>query len=69
MENLREQYSCAEDNLNSKRAELEEKTELIDSMQEKIVEMTAELATYKNNTDTSKWPFQKCHCINGIFTD
>lgn len=55
LENLREQCACTEDNLNTKRNELEEKTQMIDTMQEKIAEISAELATYKSNTDTSNF--------------
>lgn len=67
LENLREQFSCAEDNLNTKRTELEEKTQMIDSMQEKILEITAELATYKSSTDTSKYFISLICCLKFQF--
>lgn len=51
LDNLKDRCSCAEDNLESKRAELEEKCQQADALQEKVFELSSELATYK--TDAS----------------
>lgn len=48
---MNDRCSCAEDNLETKRVESEEKSQQLDALQEKVFELTSELATYK--TDAS----------------
>lgn len=39
---------CLEENLQSKRDELEEKNVMLEDTQEKMIELNAEIAVYKN---------------------
>lgn len=48
LEELNEKVMCLEDNLESKKSELDEKMESIESLQDKITEMTVEMAIYKS---------------------
>lgn len=51
IDNLSEKISCLEDNLDSRKIEIEEKNDAIEGMQEKFLELTAELASLKSNPD------------------
>lgn len=52
---MKEQLECLEENLQAKREELEEKTQLLESSQERVMELSSELAMLKSTPeDTSK---------------
>lgn len=48
IEDLEECYECSKENFKSKVAELEDAKNIIDSMQEKLINIESELAIYKN---------------------
>jgi chromosome segregation ATPase len=54
VESLNEKLVCLEQNLDCRKLEIEEKNEVIDSMQEKVLELSVDLASFKRSTDTSK---------------
>ena len=49
VEELTERLACVQDNLESKKVELEEKIELLEHLQEKMHEMSSELTLLKNS--------------------
>lgn len=63
LENLKDSYECVQENLKSKIVELEEKTQIIDTMQEKIIELSAELAEYKSGNNDHSMTILKIICI------
>lgn len=48
IEELSEKVQCLEDNLESKKMEIEEKNDAMESVQEKIQELTVELAVLRS---------------------
>lgn len=56
IDELRERVQCLEDNLESKKLEVEEKNDAIETVQEKIQELTLELAMLRSAPeDASKY--------------
>lgn len=52
---MKECYECAKENLKYKSEELENLQQINETMQEKIAELSSELASYQNgNNDHSK---------------
>lgn len=51
LEELNEKILCLEDNFESKKAEVEEKNDTIEGLQEKVQELTVELALLKSNPE------------------
>lgn len=51
LENIKDCFDCSQENLRSKNQELYEKNQIIDSLQERIVELNAELADYKSGNN------------------
>lgn len=44
---------CAEENLNTKRDELEEKNEMYETAQERVIELSGELNALRSESDTA----------------
>lgn len=56
LENVKECLLCTKGNLNSKNEELEEKNQIIDTLQEKMIGLSAELEELKNGSgNKSQW--------------
>lgn len=53
LENLQDRFECSQENFRSKSHELDEKCQTVDSLQEKIVELTMALAEYKSGNNES----------------
>lgn len=54
---------CAEENLKVKRDELEEKTEMYETAQERVIELSGELNAHRMESNTAS----KSHCIIEVF--
>lgn len=60
LENIRDCFECSQENLRSRNQELDEKNQIIDSLHEKMVELTAELAEYKSGNNEPSTFFIGC---------
>lgn len=54
---------CAEENLNTKRDELEEKNEMYETAQERVMELSGELNALRSESDTAS----KSCCFKEFF--
>ena len=53
IEDLTDRLKCAEENLNTKRDELEEKNELYETAQEQVIQLNGELNALRTESDTA----------------
>lgn len=62
MDEIKEYYDCSQQNLEQKTDELNEAQNIIDSLQEKLIEVENELLSYKtSNVDHSKFAHSICY--------
>lgn len=60
IEDLIDRLRCAEENLQTKRDELEEKNELCETAQEQVIQLSGELNALRSESDTaSKYYFSQ----------
>lgn len=69
LENVKDCLQCSQENLRAKNEELDEKSQIIDSLQEKIVELNVELAEFQSGNNEPSIIINSIYqfCCNKIF--